>query len=61
MKILRREIENSPISRNAICKAVGIDKAAISRFMAGGGLNADTAGKLLSHFGYELKKHPGRE
>jgi transcriptional regulator with XRE-family HTH domain len=34
---IRRAIDNSGVSRYAICKATGIDKGLMSRFMAGKG------------------------
>lgn len=32
---IRQAVEAAPMSRNALCKAAGIDKGSFSRFMAG--------------------------
>lgn len=32
---IRLAVKAAPMSRNALCKAAGIDKGALSRFMAG--------------------------
>ena len=59
---LRWEIEHSGESRYAICKATGIDKAAMSRFMAGTtNLSLEAADRLAEHFGLELAKRSKRK
>ena len=32
---IRQAVKDAPMSRNALCKAAGIDKGSFSRFMAG--------------------------
>ena len=62
MKIIRREIEKSPESRRQICKATKIDETAMHRIMKqNGSCMAETAEKLLTYFGYELKKKARRK
>jgi hypothetical protein len=61
VKIIRQEVEKSPETRAAICKATGIEEAALCRIMQGKSCVAATADKLLSYFGYELKKCKGRK
>ena len=57
MKIIRCEVEKSPESRRQICIATGINETAMHRIMEqNGSCMAETADKLLSYFGYELKK-----
>ena len=34
---VRRAVDESGMSRYAICKAIGMDQATMSRFMSGGG------------------------
>ena len=53
---LRQAIDSSAMSRNAICKATGIDKAAMSRFMAGKtGFSTSSVDKLAALLGLELR------
>ena len=53
---LRQAIERSGMSRYAICKATGIDKAAMSRFMAGKtGFSTSSVDKLAALLGLELR------
>ena len=62
MKIIRHEVEKSPESRRQICLATGIDETAMHRIMVkDGSCMAETADKLLTYFGYELKKKARRK
>ena len=62
MKIIRCEVEKSPESRRQICIATGIDETAMHRIMEkNGSCMAETAGKLLTYFGYKLKKKARRK
>jgi len=57
MKTIRREVEKSPESRRRICIATGIDETTMHRIIKqDGSCMAETADKLLTYFGYELKK-----
>lgn len=53
---IRKCIEASGKSLNQIGRETGIDKAALSRIMNGGSCKAETLEKLLSYFGYEIRK-----
>jgi len=47
---IRQAVDASDMSRYAICKALGIDQATMSRFMAGSGMelaNIDRLAELL--------------
>lgn len=62
---VRRAIEASSLSRYAICKAAGIDQAAMSRFMAGkSGLTTASLDALADVLGLEIvirrKRRKGR-
>ena len=49
---IRRAIDASSASRYAICKAIGLDQSALSRFMAGRrGLSVQTLDRLGSLLG----------
>jgi len=53
---IRDAIDRDPRSRNAICQAAGIDRAALSRFMhATAGLSTTSLDRLLPILGLELK------
>ena len=53
---LRQAIEQSGMSHYAICKAAGLDQAAMSRFMSGkSGLATSSVDKLAALFNLELK------
>jgi transcriptional regulator with XRE-family HTH domain len=53
---VRRAVNDSPLSRYAICKAAGIDQAVMSRFMAGkAGLSLKSLDALAEVLGLELK------
>ena len=61
METLRRAIKTADVSRYAICKATGIDKAALSRFVHGErGLDGSSIEKLADYFGLELLPAPGQ-
>ncbi|HEY4308452.1 MAG TPA: helix-turn-helix transcriptional regulator [Pirellulales bacterium] len=54
---LRREVKKSGESKYAICKATGIDTAAMSRFMSGRReLSLSKASDLCHYFGLRLKR-----
>jgi hypothetical protein len=62
MNIIRCEVEKSPESRRQICIATGIDETAMHRIMEkNGSCMAETAEKLLTYFGYKLKKKARRK
>lgn len=55
-KQLRQAVERSGQSRYAICKAIGLDQAALSRFMSGrAGLGMKVVDKLTVHLKLELR------
>ena len=57
-----RAVNDSPLSRYAICKAAGIDQAVMSRFMAGkAGLSLKSLDALADALGLELKKRKGKK
>ena len=59
---VRRAVNDSPLSRYAICKAAGIDQAVMSRFMAGkAGLSLKSLDALADALGLELKKRKGKK
>ena len=62
MEIIRCEVEKSPESRRQICIATEIDETAMHRIMEkNGSCMVETAEKLLTYFGYELKKKKRRK
>ncbi len=56
MDIIREEIANSGCSRNAIAQATGTEPVSLLRIVRGGSCKAETAQKLLTYFGYEIRK-----
>jgi predicted XRE-type DNA-binding protein len=53
---IRQAIKQSGLSRYAICKAIGMDQAIMSRFMNGkGGLQQDSLDAVADLLGLELK------
>jgi plasmid maintenance system antidote protein VapI len=55
--LIRREIKRSELNLNALAKATGILQPPLWRFVNGpGGINLDSAEKLLNHFGYAVVK-----
>jgi hypothetical protein len=62
IKTIRREVEKSSENRRQICMATGINETAMHRIMEqNGSCMAETAEKLLTYFGYELKKKARRK
>ena len=61
---IRGAVDSSPMSRYAICKAIGWPESSMSRFMAGkGGLSLETLDKLAALLGWSLavpKRTKGR-
>lgn len=56
---LRRVIRDSGQSQYAICKALGIQFATLSRFLSGErGLSMEALDKLGQHLDLELKQRP---
>ena len=54
---IRKAVNDSGLSRYAICKAAGIDQASFSRFMVGKiGLQLSTLDALADVLGLELKQ-----
>jgi hypothetical protein len=54
LELIRKEIRNSKLSRNKICRAAKVEPAALCRFMKGGSLKAETVEALLRYFGFEI-------
>ena len=52
---IRDAVNASGLSRYAICKAIGLNQGAMSRFMAGkSGLSMDALDRLAGHIGLEV-------
>ena len=46
---VREAVDSTELSRHAICNAIGLDRAVMSRFMSGkGGLSLDTLDRLAA-------------
>ena len=56
LDIIRDCIDKSEESRNQIAQSTGIDPTTLHRIVRGGSCQAETAEKLLEHFGYEIRK-----
>jgi transcriptional regulator with XRE-family HTH domain len=59
---VRDAVDASGMSRYAICKAIGLNQGAMSRFMAGNsGLSMDTLDRLAELLGLSITARPKRE
>ena len=54
LRMLRKKIKNSGLSRYQIAKDTGIDQAALHRIMCGKGCTDKTIDKLMKYFGLEI-------
>jgi transcriptional regulator with XRE-family HTH domain len=53
---VRRAVDDSSLSRYAICKAIGMDQSVMSRFMSGkGGLSMETLDALADLLNLQFK------
>jgi hypothetical protein len=60
--VIRAAVERDGRPRNAICRAAGIDPAALCRFMHGTvGLSTSSLDKLLPVLGLELQPRSARK
>lgn len=58
---VRKAIDTSGMSRYRICKSVGMDQAAMSRFMAGkGGFSLQTLDQLAALLQLEIRTRKDR-
>jgi transcriptional regulator with XRE-family HTH domain len=56
---IRDAVNHSGMSRYAICKAIGFNQGAMSRFMSGkGGLSLDMIDRLAELLGLEVATKP---
>jgi hypothetical protein len=56
---IREAIDTSGHSRYAICKAIGLNQGAMSRFMSGkGGLSLDSLDRIGELIGLEVVSRP---
>jgi predicted XRE-type DNA-binding protein len=60
METIRKEIQKSPQSQYEIAKNNGLNKSIVCRIMQGKTCSASAADKLLTYFGYELKRKKGK-
>jgi hypothetical protein len=59
---VRDAVDGSGRSRYAICKAIGFNQGAMSRFMSGkGGLSTDVLDRLAELLGLEVVARPDRD
>lgn len=58
---IRAAVNESGMSRYAICKELGIDQAVMSRFMSGGaGMSVDVLGRLADFLKLDVKVRKGK-
>jgi transcriptional regulator with XRE-family HTH domain len=53
---IRQAVDASGMTRYAICKALGIDQATMSRFMAGSGMELSNLDRLADLLGLTVKR-----
>jgi len=53
---IRQAVDSSGMTRYAICKALGIDQATMSRFMAGAGMELANLDRLAELLGLSVKR-----
>ena len=53
---IRQAVDASGMSRYAICKALGIDQATMSRFMGGAGMELANIDRLADLLGLTIKR-----
>lgn len=53
---IRKAVEASGMTRYAICKALGIDQATMSRFMAGAGMELANIDRLAELLGLTIRR-----
>jgi len=56
IEIIRKELKTCGKTRYRIAQDTGISENQLHRLINGGSLKAETAGVLLEHFGYEIRK-----
>lgn len=57
---LRKAVNQSGMSGNALAKAAGVSQPAISRFLQGSDIKFSAADKLAAYIGLELSPSPGK-
>lgn len=55
IQIIKKQIEDSGVSRYRISLETGVDQATLCRLMQGKTITIETADILCEHFGLELK------
>jgi transcriptional regulator with XRE-family HTH domain len=56
---IRDAVNSSELSRYSICKSIGLNQGAFSRFMSGkSGLSMDALDRLAEHIGLEVVTRP---
>ncbi|MGI8981635.1 MAG: helix-turn-helix domain-containing protein [Pirellulaceae bacterium] len=60
---LRKTVQDSGLSDNALAKLIHVSQPTISRFRAGNDIKFSVAAKLAEHFGLELQpeKKPAKK
>ena len=62
IEMLRKRIKTCGKSLNQIGKETGVDKAALSRIIHGGGCKVETVDRLFKYFGFEVvEKKPNKK